>query len=294
MPVVKVRTFNIGLMRLRIGGGTLFENPEMVEKRAPNMMQYLKHECRDSDVVCLQECYEDAHRRELKLHMDSHPHMACSFEKTFLNSGLVVMSKHPFVSVRRVPHESSCVYEKIFGDRAMLVTKIGLDGTIITVINAHLSAGAPVDTPIMNAMRRSQVADINRQVRASTTPTLVVGDFNCSPTVGSECYESMIGVGWKDAWAETNGGRDGITLDRDNALNRSKGGLLCTRSQRCDHIWYVGDEWRALGSSVFGDSPDGALSDHYGVAARLKLSVNKNKCRQTPSRPSSSLRNSKG
>ena len=287
---LRILTFNVGLMRVRMGGHTLFENPAGVERRAPLLVSRIRDACRRAraDVVCLQECYEQEHRDAIKTALrPEYPFLATSHFHTWMNSGLMTFSKHPLLSFRRVPHSDRCRYESVFGDRAMLVARIAPEGRRpVTVVNAHLSSGCPVDSPEMTAMRHRQIHDIDRAIDShrpdDAEPVIVAGDFNCSPQVTPRNYAEMGRLGWSDAWVMANGPDAlGVTWDKNNPLNVNKPSFQ-GRSHRCDHVWVArsGGPFSVRSCRVFADGHP--VSDHYAVAADVDLVAEKGGPATTP------------
>lgn len=276
MTRLRVVTFNVGLMRIHAWGCTLFENPVGVAARAPLVAARMERLCRDADLVCVQECYEREHRATLVRAMGAHPHLAFSTEGAWLNSGLMVFSKHPIAQSERIPHGACCSYERVMGDRSMLAARIRLLGPgpgFVNLLNVHLTAGVPPASEQMKIIRTRQLKDISDKVRTFPRgePIIVAGDFNFSPEVAPENYREMSGLGLRDAWLHSphppGADEAGITWDADNPLNRAKSPLQGS-SHRCDQVW-VGGGARAARSEVVGSRAP--LSDHYGVAVDIDV-----------------------
>ena len=272
---IKIATFNVGLLRLHICGNTLLENPEGTLRRAPLVARDIRGSCMDADVVCVQECYEQQHRDAIRDAMQpDYPFMATSHYHTVLNSGLMTFSKHPVRGSRRAPHTDAFWYERMFGDRAMLVATVHpLGGTPFTVVNAHLSSGIPADGPDAARMRKIQINDISREIANEGSELVIVaGDFNCSPTVTPDCYREMLALGWEDAWV---GMDDQYSWDKTNPLNASKP-TIQGASQRCDQVWIARGNARILSSAIYKRND---LSDHYLVASEILVTSEKRRRR---------------
>lgn len=277
---IRVLTFNVGLMRLRLGGVTVFENPAGVGRRAPMIVRRLRDVClrENPDIVCLQECYEQEHRDAVKVALrPEYPYMATSHYHTWMNSGLMTFCKHPHpvLSFRRVPHTVECLYERVFGDRAMLVTRVAYRGTRpLTVVNAHLSSGCPVEGDEIAAIRHRQIRDIDRAVESTDCPgpVIVAGDFNCSTKVTPQNYRGMERLGWVDAWPAANGGGvpETPTWDKANPLNADKPSLQ-GRSHRCDHIWVARRSGALSVHECRVIAERDPVSDHYAVIADVEI-----------------------
>lgn len=277
---IRILTFNVGLMRISLGGITLFENPAGVDARSRTFLSRVRDVCRRAraDVVCVQECYEQEHRDMLKITLrPDYPFMATSHFHTWINSGIMTFSKHPILSFRRVPHTDQCRYERVLGDRSMLVARIAYNGDApVTIVNVHLSSGCPSDSAEMLAIRHRQIRDIDATIDIncpdSEEPVVVAGDLNCGPQVTPRNYEEMVRLGWMDAWTASHGPGDiGITWDKSNPLNVNKLSLH-GRSLRCDHVWVARrvDAATVHGCALMEDADP--VSDHYAVAADISFS----------------------
>lgn len=268
---LKVVTFNLGLMRIHAWGCTIFENPPMVAARSRPAVYRVRDLCGDADVVCIQECYEAQHRQFLRDAMVYHGHAAYSHDATWLNSGLMVFSKHPIIKSKRIPHAKCCAYERVLGDRAMLLASIQTAAGRVSVVNVHLSSGADPSSRVMTDIRAQQIADVDRLIRQLPRDdhVIVAGDFNFSPKVSPENYAQMSDLGLRDVWNHTPHpeGDEGITWDLLNPLNYRKAECGET-SHRCDQIW-VGRRIRPVWCAVIDKNRP--VSDHYGVAATLIL-----------------------
>jgi hypothetical protein len=56
---LKILTWNVGLLRLRICGVEVFSNPPFADQRLPYIPDMIRK--KGADIIALQECYESAH-----------------------------------------------------------------------------------------------------------------------------------------------------------------------------------------------------------------------------------------
>ena len=128
------------------------------------------------------------------------------------------------------------------------------------IVATHLEAYS--DPP-----RDAQAQELLGLVRASTTPTLVLGDVNSPASgTGSQTYDAVRSAGLGDAWATANPGAAGVTCCR--AADLRSGAL----TQRIDMVFtrgafHVSRAW--LVGAAASDRTAGGLwpSDHAGVVA---------------------------
>jgi endonuclease/exonuclease/phosphatase family metal-dependent hydrolase len=273
---LRVVTYNVGLMRLRAMGVTLFERPADVARRAVAVPRYIRGVTADADVLCIQECYEEEHREAMRTALsDAFPYSCHSdpVRGPWLNGGLMTFSRYPIESSVHMAHGRRCWYEALFGDRSMLVARLRAPSGTLSVINAHLSAGIEVDSPGTMEIRDSQIEDLRLRVREELRRcdgVIIAGDFNCSPDVAPRNYAMLSCTRkWRDAWLEGGGGRQGgVTWDADrNPLNAGR--MFPGRSHRCDHVWVAGERI-VVGSCRLVDAPP-RVSDHYGVECTLRI-----------------------
>lgn len=97
---LKLLTYNVGLLRIRVCGKEVFANPPFSKQRMPFLPPAILGI--GADIIALQECYEECHFKELyKPLKSSYPHVAWQKSKTKLfqcSNGLVLLSKWPIES----------------------------------------------------------------------------------------------------------------------------------------------------------------------------------------------------
>lgn len=283
---LRVLTFNAGLLRWRVGPWTVFENPGLVEGRARRLVGALSSE--RFDVLCIQECYEDDHFRELAAGLCStHPHAARVKSGGFLrfHNGLAVLSAFPVSGASLRPHRAATLAERILATKAMLSVAVEVPGVgRVAVINVHLSAGLDPTSGAAVAVRARQIEELkelaDRAAAGGAAAVLAAGDFNAGPEAAPANYLQILSAGFRDAWDEARGAAGpGHTWGASNELN-TRGIHRGCAAQRCDHIFFLGgaaevevlDCRTAITDKVRLDS--GLLtdaSDHCGVVATLAI-----------------------
>jgi hypothetical protein len=97
---IKLLTYNVGLLRIRVCGKEVFANPPFSKQRMPFLPDAILGA--GADIIALQECYEEVHFQQLYKPLKSvYPHFAWRKSKTKLyqcSNGLVMLSKWPIKS----------------------------------------------------------------------------------------------------------------------------------------------------------------------------------------------------
>lgn len=135
-------------------------------------------------------------------------------------------------------------------------------GRPFRVVATHLEAYS-------DPTRDAQAQELLGLVRASTEPTLVLGDVN-SPASGSgsQTYDAVRAAGLGDAWATANPGKPGFTCCRSADLRSG------TLTERIDMVFTRGafhvDRAWLVGTAPSDRTPGGLWpSDHAGVVATV-------------------------
>eukprot|EP00808_Paulinella_micropora_P013498 g57595.t1 len=171
-------------------------------------LQELVPRLADYDVVCLQEVYgvwpvcgaTDYPRWLAKLaHEQGFPYVARprsspQFPSLSLNSGLLILSKHPIRETQALSFAHQSAYEKWLVNRGALATKVTLPGGgTAVVVTCHICPMPDMARCTPRALRRhvqtvrlEQVVELQAFVRAAcrqdTQACLVAGDFNVGIT----------------------------------------------------------------------------------------------------------------
>ncbi len=209
-----------------------------------------------ADIIALQEVFRRRDRgfiaRALR---ETHPHvLAPAPVRSVLGSGLMFLSAVPIRAGGLLPLTRVGMVER--GVLWIALEHPLLSGLRLT--NVHVRAGPAA----------RHMAEIGHQLTFAGAQAIMMGDFNCGPTVATEAYGRIVEAGFTDAYA-TAGLPEAPTWDAANPLNKS-GRFRLEPSQRIDHVFVP----RALAGHVrearilfrTGNNP---LSDHYGLMVAL-------------------------
>ncbi len=147
----------------------------------------------DADIICLQERPHDnlLHRDSIRAAFPQHPHF-CTNDREDEVLNVAILSKYPLSNIET--HYFDPGYNK------MIVADVATPQGTITLWNIHLqtTGGTPSEF-IGNAIRRNQQAkELKEKINHSTTPVIVCGDFNDTPT--SYAYRTLA-KGMHDSYA---------------------------------------------------------------------------------------------
>lgn len=228
------------------------------------------------DLVALQEVFTPETRRWLL--RTSFPYKQVGETGTLpwqrLGNGLVVLSRYPIRRVAQLQYQA-CEGTDCLARKGVVFVRLELPGGArLDVYATHLQAGRSTQAAQVRARQlEGLLAFVER--RDQGHPTMLLGDFNALPT--SSLYARVAKrAGFADAWHSR--GRQhharaptGATLATQNTLSphQSWGG-------RIDYIFYRSGAYHRLevldSRIAFGEPVAGRhLSDHYGVAAQLRL-----------------------
>lgn len=286
---LKIITFNLGLLDIRILGRTMFKPTDFIQQRAKVIPQHLL--ARNADVIALQEIYEkrdiDYFIQELKAvypyYYFKHP------SRIKLNNGLMVFSKFPFVDMTgQSQQEKGPIDEWFIADRGLLSTTIQVnDKTLINLVNLHATSGGTLnkqDSDKMNFMRQTQMEQaLKLALSGNTEYQIIVGDINAGPDISPMNYKYLLENDFTDAY-DAYSKRSGIAVKPTwygaNPLNAMRG-YTSNDAQRIDHIYLskrlsmnstiVSAERIFDENMVTVNGKAYPLSDHYGVEVVLQL-----------------------
>jgi endonuclease/exonuclease/phosphatase family metal-dependent hydrolase len=138
----------------------------------PKISQFIQTQ--NPDIVGLQEVDAGSHRNGKFSHLDVLPYRYKRFSQErngygYLNDGNLLLAQHPFTSQS---HTLSHELEK----RTCIAAVTRIDGQDILIISTHLATW-----PFNWYVRKKQYAQIVRILNDHDLPTIVMGDFNCTP-----------------------------------------------------------------------------------------------------------------
>ena len=284
--ILKILTFNAGLLKIKLFGRTLVEPALFTDERFPYLSPALMGS--GADLICLQEVYEKKHQARLISDLAPlYPFNVCAPSGRLgrLGPDLMMFSKYPIVASRVVLYRHLPPDERLCVDKGFIVAKVnaGPFGEIC-VTNTHNTSGGVVWHPegrVTNRARHLQYRQLFKTIGLEQTDKrLAIGDFNCGPEATDKNYRELLAYGYADAWDQCHAASV-PTWDPANVLNAS-GPHRHTSAQRMDHVLLNNDYLKNVrvvsAKIVFNEPlvalPDGrkvTLSDHYGFAAELQL-----------------------
>eukprot|EP00930_Biecheleria_cincta_P087258 TRINITY_DN76504_c0_g1_i1.p1 TRINITY_DN76504_c0_g1~~TRINITY_DN76504_c0_g1_i1.p1 ORF type:complete len:306 (-),score=47.25 TRINITY_DN76504_c0_g1_i1:70-987(-) len=286
---LRLLTFNLGLLRLKVFGATAFASPPFVEERFPHICGKLAEQ--DADIVALQEIYEQEHVSELlEAVKEKYPfHARYNNQRCWqYHCGLMFLSKYPIQDSGIVKHADSSSMERWFGCKSALWVHIDTPLGKLCLINLHTTAGGGSNTESQDVddVRKSELREaieIGSIGHEKGCKTMIVGDFNCGPEASEGNYRYMMENNYEDAafpWAQ----EIGCTWDSANPLNNLEV-FKDSGPQRIDHFMVHRSAGLTAISAkkVFTEAGVGPvqdqegekhvpLSDHYGLLMTFRAS----------------------
>jgi len=283
---LKVLTFNLGLLRVRLPGMTVFGSPPFTEERFKHIPEAIK--ASGADIVALQEIYEKEHVSTLVKHVaDVYPYVARGDNHRGLqfHNGLLYLSKHPIDGYTLRKHSQASALERWFGCKSCLECRVATPLGPLALVNMHTTAGGGVDpeNADVDSVREAELAEAIALAEKAATDgytAAVIGDLNMGPESSAGNYRYMGTRGYEDAvlpFAEDVG----CTWDPTSPLNNLQVFAGCP-PQRIDHFFFKqGAQLKASAvEKLFTDAPVKAgtarapkmvpLSDHYGLMITLQ------------------------
>mmetsp|Transcript_10451 Transcript_10451/g.16039 ORF Transcript_10451/g.16039 Transcript_10451/m.16039 type:complete len:311 (-) Transcript_10451:244-1176(-) len=294
-----ILTYNVGLLRVRTIGVTLFSNPDFIPERLEHLPKSLLSS--GADILALQEIYEKKHVSNLlKEVKEVYPYHARveSHWPWQKSNGLLILSKFPLTDIGLMKHRRGPWLESLMGSKAIIFCRVtGTACGDISLVNLHTTAGGTDDpeSDATNKFRESQLKeaiDFLEKGSHDGDRKVLIGDLNMSKEVSSCNYEYLCNSGYTDLvhHAEelppkttTNDNENSdepfVTWDPENILNKRGPHAKCP-GQRCDHVFaeessnlYVKKAYPMF-TDAFIECPKEenlkvTLSDHYGIQVEI-------------------------
>ena len=201
----------------------------------------------------------------------------------FLDSGLVILSDYPVVSVRRVVYPA-CAGFDCMANKGAVMAFLAIPGvpTPVAVVDTHLNsrAASRVDADRSLMAYRQQVGTLGKFLSdnlSPKTPLIVAGDFNVGKDAGRVAYLRTNFAHW---W---NGATGVDVADALHSCAAGQGGCDANMPQDAFKTLRRNKDWQisapALGSAMrpraisvpFGRESDGSmLSDHMGYTVHYR------------------------
>jgi endonuclease/exonuclease/phosphatase family metal-dependent hydrolase len=283
--MLRILTFNAGLLKLKLFGRTLVEPAPYVDERFPYLAPALLSS--GADIIALQEVYDRKHQARLADDLKAaYPHHAVSPIRPWrpLGAALMLLSKFPIAETQFIMFKDVPPDERLFVDKGMIVATVdaGSFGPIV-ISNSHHTSGGMLHHPEGAYTSRARSRQYRQLFdvldRDASADRFAVGDFNCGPEALPKNYQELLSSGYTDAWAACHNA-SAPTWDPKNELN-AHGPHRLTSAQRMDHILFRAGARRSITVKdvkiIFNDpcvSVSGGrkvtISDHYGLAADLE------------------------
>lgn len=197
---------------------------------------------------------------------------------TFEDSGLLVLSDYPVLSVKRMPYPRfACAGFDCLASKGVLMVKVAVPGAAepLTVIDTHMNSrgashvrGSRADTAY--GWEAEQLRAFIRDNVSPGTPAIVAGDFN----IGKIAYRRAMIIG---GGGLLNGAQDALRTALAEDLDvHDRGDAEAIVSHGKDWMFARGGSLTKLRlqnvSVPFGREADGtSLSDHFGYVARYAI-----------------------
>ena len=284
--VLRVLTFNVGLLRVKWFGRTVFASPPFVTERFTMLLTVLPEfiERHKIDIVALQEIYEQGQVKALLQAVQAQlPHHArVNNQKNIqFHNGLLFLSRTPIDETTLVKHAQASALERTFACKSCLAIRVSTHIGKIALANLHTTAGGGVDPEAggVDSVRQSELEEAMElcdQAQADGYASAIIGDLNCGPEASAPNYDYVVqSRGYADVVAPF-AAEVGATWDQANPLNNLAVFANCP-PQRIDHLCFHKDAPFAARrvSKVFTDASVSVikkkkplavtLSDHFGL-----------------------------
>ena len=280
-----VVSFNLGLLRWKVGPLKLFESPPHVHDRFVHIPAAIA-QC-GADIILLQEIYEQKHVDAVLAAAKpaGYAHHARGDPRTRpwiqFHNGLLCLSKLPIDGFECLKHAQCSSLEKTLGCKSALAVRVTTPVGKLCFVNLHTTAGGGSDPEAgdVDTARQSELdeaAQLCTAAAADGYAGIVCGDLNCGPEASSGNYEHLFASGYADILA---GFELGPTWDPASPLNNMPVFQGCP-AQRIDHFLVHTDaKLKATTAErcftepcvkAKGGKLDVTLSDHYGIRATLR------------------------
>jgi len=289
--LLSVLTINAALQDVRILSFSFYRPLDHIHERLHGLASAIKS--LQPDIVCIQELFHHDLQQALYAHLaDVYPH-ATGFGgrgiKWQLDNELITLSRYPFSGSQFIRFKRAATEEKIFIKRGMMRMDMDIPSVgPLQLINVHMTAGGlrqhPEDVH-METVRSSQIRQLLDSV-STTTPAMIVGDFNTGPGSSPENYAQLLKDGMIDTFVAAGG--EGMSWDPENPLvaGRCPHGLP---PQRVDHILINHHASKILAANhaeiVLAENclsvadKQIPVSDHYGVLVNFEITGEKRSAR---------------
>lgn len=196
---LNILTYNVGLLRWQMLHQPLFSNPAYVKQRFPFIVKALSELNDDIDVLCLQECYEDKHAKEICATLKSKlPYVARAKSGGILkfHNGLIILSKWPLSDIAYHPYKKVSPLEYYLASKGNLICTATIPALCptastdtpspsqqVVLVMMHTTAGGTthpnddtVDEDRQDEIR--QAVEVCHEAEAKGQYSILLGTFN--------------------------------------------------------------------------------------------------------------------
>jgi endonuclease/exonuclease/phosphatase family metal-dependent hydrolase len=156
--------------------------------------------------------------------------------------------------------------------RGFISAEMNVGGTAIRFVNTHLES-LVAGVPLLTAAQLAEAAELLASIGESTTPVVLLGDFNANAEPGiddSGTVELVRSAGFTDVWKALNPTDPGYTWPLFGEDQES--GKPTQPYERIDLIFARGLTPLSVNRLSYGGFWGQCASDHVGVAATLQIS----------------------
>ncbi len=290
----KVLTYNTGLLRINLPFYT-FEFTQYLEERLSTIPKEIT--TLNPDIVALQEVFLSEHKNILISKLKKiYPFYYSNFSKRllWLGDGLLLLSKFPITNSYYSHFKKAPFLEKILVKKGFTKSTIIMPNKLkLGIINTHTTAGGLFHKPESlkaENYRFSEQEEIKYAVtNDKSLPYIILGDFNCSPSVSAINFKHLLNQGWVSTYDSLHSKNKTLldenkypTWEIENPLNTSSPHSE-SPNQRIDHIFMsrkaneiydVVDSTIVLRNPIVhidcpnnksNHTPKITPSDHYGI-----------------------------
>ena len=155
--------------------------------------EIIEHVIGDYDIVCLQEVFATSslnvnyliqRANELGFKWCVVPKSPDFWSRKIMDSGLVILSKHPILDYECVSFTHKGVFSDQFADKGFQYAKINIYGNIVHVINTHVQSDYEIHDKIACLVKLLQYKQIKKYIdklqKEDNNDIYLCGDLNCN------------------------------------------------------------------------------------------------------------------
>jgi endonuclease/exonuclease/phosphatase family metal-dependent hydrolase len=270
---MKIVSFNVGLLVYDLVKIPFFKTTPYVEDRLKALPEALIKV--NADLIALQEIYCVDHKQFLcREVIERYPyiHYVHKGFRISMENGLMFLSKTPLNSVKQINFKNIRLEEYLFAQTGYSKFELHRNDKKFFVYNIHFTAGGILgpEHKRSDKLRGHQIEQLLKDISSDNCDGhILIGDFNCGPSVSEINYNALIAAGFK------NISSNALTWDPKNPLNSNGIHKYCPPQSidhimlnfECEHETKVCFDKANIKSSIGNIT----LSDHYGIESFLNI-----------------------